>query len=68
MRVFLGMILGVFLTIGIAYVSDSGRQQVCAAGADKCPIVNWGEANVRMRNVSGAVQEAWNHLTGHEKG
>jgi hypothetical protein len=65
MRVFLGVILGVLLTILVAYMLDAGRPAVCPAGGVGCPLVNWDEANTRFRNLETALQSAWYHLTGH---
>jgi hypothetical protein len=62
MRVLLGVILGILLTILVAYVADAGRAAVCPAGGVGCPLVNWDEANSRFRKIEGALQEAWYHL------
>jgi hypothetical protein len=66
MRVVLGIILGVLLTILVAYVADSGRAPVCPAGGVGCPLVNWDEANLRFKNADAAVRSAWDRLTGHK--
>jgi len=66
MRVFLGFILGVLLTILVAYMADAGRAPVCPAGATGCPLVNWDEANLRFKNAQAAIQSTWNRLTGHK--
>ncbi len=65
MRVLLGFILGILLTILVAYVADEGRAPVCPAGGVGCPLVNWDEANLRFRKIEAALQSAWYHLTGH---
>jgi hypothetical protein len=65
MRVFLGIVLGVLLTILVAYVLDAGRAPVCPAGGVGCPLVNWDEANTRFKSIENALQSAWYHLTGH---
>jgi hypothetical protein len=65
MRVFLGIVLGVLLTILVAYVLDAGRPPVCKEGGIGCPLVNWDEANTRFKNMQNALQSAWYHLTGH---
>lgn len=64
MRVFLGIILGVFLTVGFAYVADTGRHAVCTA-AEGRPLVNWDEVNLRFKDISAAVEAGWHKLTGH---
>lgn len=64
MRVFLGIILGILLTIGVAYVADAGRTPVCPAGGVGCPLVNWDEAGTRLKNTEHTVRTVWNRLTG----
>lgn len=64
MRVVLGIILGFFLTVGIAYVADSGRHAACPATVEGRPLVNWDEVNVRFKNISAAVEAAWDRLRG----
>jgi hypothetical protein len=64
MRVFLGIILGVLLTVGIVYVADAGHQATCPA-AEGRPIVNWDEAALRYKNISAAIETGWHKLTGH---
>ncbi len=65
MRIVLGIIIGVLLTILAAYVADYGRQAVCPAAGVGCPLVNWDEANSRFRKMQGGLESAWYHLTGH---
>lgn len=64
MRIFLGVILGFFLTLGLAYVADSGRHAVCPAVEGR-PLVNWDEVNLRFTQLSDAVQKGWHKLTAH---
>lgn len=64
MRVFLGFILGILLTILVAYVLDEGRAPVCPAGGAGCPLVNWDEAHARFKNTEDAIRSAWDHITG----
>ncbi|MGB8276553.1 MAG: hypothetical protein WCF20_01255 [Methylovirgula sp.] len=64
MRVFLGIILGFFLTLGLAYVADNGRHAVCPA-AEGRPLVNWDEVNLRFKDISAAVEAGWHKLTKH---
>jgi hypothetical protein len=65
MRILLGIVLGVVLTILVAYVLDAGRAPVCPAGGVGCPLVNWDEANTRFKTIENALQSAWYRLTGH---
>lgn len=64
MRIVLGIILGFFLTLGLAYVADSGRHNVCPAVEGR-PLVNWDEVNLRFTQLSDTVQKGWHRLTGH---
>lgn len=66
MRIVLGIVLGVLLTILVAYVLDAGRAPVCPAGGVGCPLVNWDEANTRFKTIENALQSAWYRLTGHK--
>jgi hypothetical protein len=59
MRMFFGIILGIILTIGAAYVSDQIR-------TDR-PMVNWVVVKDGIKTVSSTVQGGWARLTGHAK-
>jgi hypothetical protein len=65
MRIILGIVLGVLLTILVAYVLDAGRAPVCPAGGVGCPLVNGDEANTRFKTIENSLQSAWYRLTGH---
>jgi hypothetical protein len=58
MRLFLGIILGVALTVGGAYVADS----MAATGAAR--MVNWDVVSKNVDDVKNAVREGWKKLTG----
>jgi hypothetical protein len=64
MRVILGIIIGFFLTIGTAYVADAGRHEVCPVAQNR-PLVNWDEANLRLKQLSSTIETGWDRLTGH---
>lgn len=64
MQFVLGIIVGIFLTIGVAYVMDSGKSPVCPAGAG-CPVVNWDEAGARLAHFKEDVSSGIHRLTGH---
>jgi hypothetical protein len=64
MQFVLGIIVGIFLTIGAAYVMDSGKSPVCPAGAG-CPVVNWDEAGARFAHFKEDVASGIHRLTGH---
>ena len=64
MQLVTGIIIGIFLTIGTAYVLDSGHAPVCPAGAS-CPIVNWSVADARFNSVKEDITARLHRLTGH---
>lgn len=68
MRVFFGIIVGIFLTIGAAYVYDTLRGTSSAEGTAARPLVNWDVANEDFKTFSAAIQDRWARLTSHSKG
>jgi hypothetical protein len=74
MRVLLGMILGVVLTIGTAFVYDSGTGRAAngltAASAEgHAPMVNWDVVShdwdgvkLRLRDVAADVERGWKRV------
>jgi hypothetical protein len=65
MRVFLGMILGALLTIGVAYYSDSMRTSSVAAGpsaTENRPMVNWDVVQSNWNIVKEQAQQGWAEL------
>ena len=67
MRMFFGIILGIILTIGAAYVADTVRNTSGAEGTAERPVVNWDVVNHGVKALSSAVQGGWARLTGHAK-
>ncbi len=67
MRVFLGIIIGVFLTIATAYVIDSVTTGPSTAGAvttvDRRPMVNWDVVDHNWHSFAESVRVGWNRLT-----
>jgi hypothetical protein len=67
MRVFLGIILGVFLTIASAYVIDSMMTGPATAGAEatvqRKPMVNWDVVDHNWTTFTRSVRTGWNRLT-----
>jgi hypothetical protein len=66
MRLLLGVILGVFLTIGFAYVYDSltshPSESTSQASIGQRPMVNWDVVSVDWRGWSQHVRNTWNKL------
>ena len=65
MRVFIGIILGIALTIGTVFLCDALRPTGGQNEAAARPMVNWDVVEDNLRGVSERIQEAWNRLTGH---
>ncbi len=63
MRFITGLIVGVLLTIGTAYVSDATRVPSGRDGATP-RMVNWDVVSANMQGLSNDVREAWAHLVG----
>jgi hypothetical protein len=67
MRVFLGIILGIFLTIASAYVIDSLTTGPATATAETTvqqrPMVNWDVVGANWHGFTESVRLGWNRLT-----
>jgi hypothetical protein len=70
MRVFLGIIIGVFLTIASAYVIDSvttgpatANASADATTAARRPMVNWDVVDHNWHAFRETVRVGWNRLT-----
>ena len=65
MRVFLGMILGALLTVGVAYYSDSMRTSSVASGpsaTENRPMVNWDVVQSNWNIVKERARQGWAEL------
>jgi hypothetical protein len=66
MRFLLGIIVGVFLTIGAAYVSDASTARTSASttqsSADQRPMVNWDVVSRNWQSLSLGVRQTWDRL------
>lgn len=69
MRVLFGMILGVALTIGVAFISDTwstGQPTTTGSGsaaAEHRQMVNWDVAGENMRIARERLHDAWIRLS-----
>jgi len=57
MRFFLGLIIGIALTIGVAYVADS----TAAAGAR---MVNWDVVGKNVDSLTNLARDGWKKIAG----
>jgi hypothetical protein len=66
MRLLLGIILGVFLTVGFAYVYDmstiNSAEPTTRAGVEHRPMVNWDVVSGNWHGWSSSVRDTWNRL------
>jgi hypothetical protein len=68
MRFFFGIVVGVFLTIGVAYVSDASTSPSTTTGAatqstvEQRPMVNWDVVSTNWHHLSLGVRNTWNKL------
>jgi hypothetical protein len=68
MRVFLGILLGIFITIAAAYVYDATTARPVVAttqtptGEVKKPMVNWDVVDRNWRAFTDRVRHTWTRL------
>ena len=66
MRVLFGIILGVFLTIGFAYVYDASTipsyEPATQTSLESRPMVNWEVVSGKWRGWSMSAHNTWNKL------
>jgi hypothetical protein len=58
MRLIFGMIIGVSLTVGGAYIAD------VVGGADAKPLVNWEVVGKHIDAVTALVRAGWKRIAG----
>ena len=66
MRFITGLVVGVLLTVGAAYVSDATRTPSGRDGEIR-QMVNWNVVSANMRDLSSNAREAWARLVGGAK-
>ena len=59
MRLIFGMILGAALTVGGAYIADTGK-----SGPEARPMVNWDVVGKNTDTVMTMIKQGWAKLTG----
>jgi hypothetical protein len=66
MRTLFGMILGIFLTIGFAYVYDASTSGSSVPGEqtslEQKPMVNWGVVSGNWHRWSAGINNTWHKL------
>jgi hypothetical protein len=66
MRFLLGIIVGVVLTIGVAYLSDASitgpSNASVQSSVEQRPMVNWDVVSRNWQNLSLGVRNTWNKL------
>lgn len=67
MRFLSGVVMGVALTFGTAYVVDTMRSAPGLDGKEARRMVNWDVVGVEMRGLSTGVQDLWARLAGGAK-
>ena len=64
MRLLLGVILGVLLTIGGAYVYDSAHERPTTTAAAQRPLVTWDVAAVKWNGLTTRARNEWTRIAG----
>jgi len=66
MRILLGIILGVFLTIGFAYMYDAlttrPSDPTAQTSLEQRPMVNWDVVSGNWHGWSLSIRNTWNKL------
>ena len=67
MRFTIGILFGIFLTIGAAFLVDSLHSAPGPDQKEARRMVNWDVVGDNMRELSSDVQDAWSRLVGGVK-
>ena len=67
MRFVTGVIVGIGLTFGVAYVVDAMHSAPGPDGKEARRMVNWDVVGYDMRGLSTGVQDLWARLKGDAK-
>jgi len=66
MRFVLGIVVGILLTIGLAYLSDASISPSTNASAqtarEQRPMVNWDVVDREWQSLTSGVRNAWHKL------
>ncbi|MDO9413051.1 MAG: hypothetical protein Q7T81_10810 [Pseudolabrys sp.] len=64
MRLLFGIIIGALLTIGGAYIYDSGSSANADASASTRPMVNWDVVGVKWQHLTERARTEWTRVAG----
>ena len=64
MRVLIGIILGVILTVGGAYLYDSHSVTAANPSSTQKPMVNWDVVSTKWNHLTERARAEWNRLAG----
>jgi hypothetical protein len=62
MRFLLGIIVGICLTIGGAYLYDGGSRADASSTTAARPMVNWDVVDTNWQRASSRVRQEWDRL------
>ena len=62
MNLLLGLILGVLLTIGTAFVADAFSASEVTTDTCSKQIVNWDIAKERLHETTASIETGWNRV------
>jgi len=62
MNLLLGIIVGVLLTIGTAFIADAFTTAEVTSEACSKQIVNWNIAKERLHETTDSIETGWNRL------
>jgi hypothetical protein len=65
---FLGIILGILLTIGAAYIADSVRKTSGPEGSAERPVVNWDVVERGVKALTALIRDGLTRLTSRGRG
>ena len=64
MRVLIGIILGVTLTVGGAYLYDSHSAAAANPSNIQKPMVNWDVVSIKWNHLTERARAEWSRLAG----
>lgn len=63
MRLILGMVLGILLTLLVAYIHDNQVGPLPPSAAEQRTMVNWNVVGENWNSVMARIREQWTKLT-----